>query len=324
MHQFYLNRPPAGGGSRRSTRLPLGIRVERRRAACYTTGKGCGRLMGPSGNSAGQTLHDRSKPHGNHCMNNSLPEESRPEAELPQTASPSNANADADTSAAAAPPTPLDPNRPAAETPPASVEAPASPTASEPSEATEEVAGEHDHHPSATDEEVGGGQATEAPHAEPAPLTAEAPMTAEAPSDSPLPPATAPPSGPQSATTAATTPPGPTTRPIQIGSRREGNQPPTSRPSLGRDPKEVAQLEKARPSGPPPAAGPVPKPSVRQPLSADLEDELQAALGAKSLDDVMAGQAGESAAGLKPEKPASGHRRSCARRQRLLQHRHGP
>jgi small subunit ribosomal protein S1 len=70
---------------------------------------------------------------------------------------------------------------------------------------------------------------------------------------------------------------------------------------LGRDPAEVAQAEKARPTGPPPVAGPVPKPSVRQPLSAELESELAAALGAKSLDDVMSAEVGQAATELEPK-----------------------
>ena len=57
--------------------------------------------------------------------------------------------------------------------------------------------------------------------------------------------------------------------------------------------------------------GPVRPPSVREPLSADLERELAAALGDASLDDILAGTTSpQSGAGLEPE---SRHRGVVAR-----------
>lgn len=73
-----------------------------------------------------------------------------------------------------------------------------------------------------------------------------------------------------------------TGRKIQIGSRRnkeENDKPKGAKPHVG---------GKAPPtSAPVPNKGPVPVPSVRDQLSQDLEDEIAAALGSQSIDDLM-------------------------------------
>ena len=117
------------------------------------------------------------------------------------------------------------------------------------------------------------------------PATAEAPLSgaATATADPSPPGASAPPSQAGSGQ-----------RPqVRIGSRRgnDRNKKKFSRPTMGK--------EQGKPQAKP-KPEPVPKPSVRQPLSDDQEAELQAALGGKSLDDVMVGQAEQAASTLAP------------------------
>ena len=71
-------------------------------------------------------------------------------------------------------------------------------------------------------------------------------------------------------------------RKIQIGSRRnkqETDKPQGAKPHVG---GKVPSIPVAVPK-----KGPVPVPSVRDQLSQDLEDEIAAALGGQSIDDLM-------------------------------------
>ncbi|MCA9176787.1 MAG: S1 RNA-binding domain-containing protein [Planctomycetales bacterium] len=85
---------------------------------------------------------------------------------------------------------------------------------------------------------------------------------------------------------------------IQIGSRRgdKKSQPRGSRP----------QHRRGSPAPPPRPTGPVPVPSKRAPLSDDLEQELQAALGGQSVDDLMTSEAERGAETLDVESRVTG------------------
>lgn len=94
---------------------------------------------------------------------------------------------------------------------------------------------------------------------------------------------------------------------MQIGARKplaveRSSAPPASRPAPKPVPKPIVTEtaeEPVRAAVPPPAAStPVPTPSVRDPLSPDLERELAAALGDASLDDILVGEIGAESATL--------------------------
>ena len=81
--------------------------------------------------------------------------------------------------------------------------------------------------------------------------------------------------------------------PIQVGSRREKSDRTPARPKpqvAGADKPMQVDLS-------PPRQGPVPTPSVRDPLSPDLEEQFAAAMGDASLDEILAGGDRQRAAG---------------------------
>lgn len=96
---------------------------------------------------------------------------------------------------------------------------------------------------------------------------------------------------------------GPLRGKIQIGSRRGSSDsaPKTSRPQMPGAAKSL-NMDTI-----PQTSGPVTPPSVRAPLSADLEQELQDALGGASIDDLMGGpSAGSPAAVMELESRHKG------------------
>ncbi len=121
--------------------------------------------------------------------------------------------------------------------------------------------------------------------------TSAAPGTSEAGADSPAAPAA------KDGGTAAERPPALRGK-IQIGSRRENSD-------TARKPARPQMAGAAKPIAVEPAPArkvPVKPPSVREPLSDDLEQELRAALGDASLDELMSGSStGEDAAVLEME-----------------------
>jgi small subunit ribosomal protein S1 len=87
---------------------------------------------------------------------------------------------------------------------------------------------------------------------------------------------------------------GPLRGKIQVGSRRgpAESAPTSSRPQMSGAAKPV-DIDAM-----PQVSGPVTPPSVREPLSADLERELQDALGGASIDDLLADPAGGGSAAV--------------------------
>ncbi len=109
---------------------------------------------------------------------------------------------------------------------------------------------------------------------------------------------------------------------IQVGSRREPSAAATksTKPNLAGQDRPI-NIETARPAEPPvpaPAAADravpapsVPTPSIRQPLSEDLERQFAAAMANASLDDILSGGMLEAAAA--PIEPESRHRTAVTR-----------
>jgi len=95
---------------------------------------------------------------------------------------------------------------------------------------------------------------------------------------------------------------GPARARIQVGSRRD--KPTAPAPVERAEPERAEREEPAEPVdvSPPPRRTPVRPPSVREPLSADLEREFAAVMGDASLDEILAsGAAPQPTAGLELE-----------------------
>lgn len=111
---------------------------------------------------------------------------------------------------------------------------------------------------------------------------------------------------------------GPWRRKIQVGSRRKpmpGASKPVEPEGAAPDAVDAADVsevvEPVEPTVKPPQGRPVPAPSVRDPLPADLEAELAAAMGDASLDDLIAGSDSDSPGGV--VEPESRHKSAITR-----------